>query len=268
MNDITHTARTNESCPIKPPAAKKRKLRDIPTLILKAGPHLQAAIDSIPSTTPYVRELVIQSESECECECDPRTRPKLTVPMPNLRTLHLENVAFEKIVLTPSLTPNLQSLHVQNIPNDCELTVQLPNLANVELQCYGPSDKDGWIHEMLATANKLESFESYNLQVGPELLLASNFLECVNMPCTKGLRDLTLYAPMLRNLNLEGCNLRSGRLTILDSYPGLPPPPLKLARFRIDATSTLLSPSILKYISVNPRVILPPLAIGIERDKE
>lgn len=243
MNDIANATTAKVSSPTKP-AAEKRKVE---ALWLRAGPDLQAQIDSIPSTMPNVEKLAIHAFDECD------ERPKLAVSMPKLRELEIENVDFQSIKLTPGLTPNLKDLWIQGIPDDCELTVKLPSLLRVNIAYYGPSEKDDWIHEMLTTATKLKFFQSVKLHV-EGLLMTSNNLQEIIIHRNDLLCDLVIYAPRLLCLSLSSCDMMDGRIVILDSYPGLKAP-LKTTRFDFTAANTCLSRAIRGYLKFNPRVI-------------
>jgi hypothetical protein len=259
MNDITNTTTVKDSSPTKP-AAKKRKV-GIEVLYLRAGPDLQAKIDSIPSTMPNVQELTIYASDESYDK-----RPKLAVSMPKLKKLKLENVDFQKITLTPGLTPNLKELMMDGIPDDCDLTVKLPNLLRVYIAHYGPSEKDEWIDEMLTTATKLNIFHSHQLQV-EGLLMTSNNLQAITIYSSYLLSDLVVYAPRLLFMNLWGCDILRGRIVVLDSYPGLKAP-LKTTRFLLQAFNTSLSTAIRGYLSFNPRVTMEDLESDDESDDD
>jgi len=152
--------------------------------------------------------------------------------LPELRELQLVDVSFAKIVLNSALTPSVQSLRMQNVPDECDLTIELPNLKSVSIHFLG--DCDEVINTMLEHATSLERFDSYKLWVG-ELHFASNELVEVDLHRSDSLETLTLYAPNLRRLGLQAC-YGLNRLTFRTSHPtlssGLPangtPPPLEV----------------------------------------
>jgi hypothetical protein len=84
---------------------------------LVAGPQLQAQIERLPETMPDVRTLTINSSSGGYNE---ELGATLCVRLPNLRELQLNDVAFDKITLTPETTPDLQMLKMQNVPNESD----------------------------------------------------------------------------------------------------------------------------------------------------
>ena len=117
------------------------------TVSLSAGPNLQAEIDALPAD---VRVLTITAGSGFYDEDLVAT---LERHMPDLEELQLVDVAFERIVLTEELTPALKSLRMQNVPNDCDLRLELPALRQVSIHFLG--DCDETINEMLARATVL-----------------------------------------------------------------------------------------------------------------
>ena len=220
-------------------------------LVLAVGADLQQKINSIPSTMPDVRVLTIQSTG---CY-DDSVRPSLEIPMPKLETLKLEDVCFRKVTLNPKLTPNVEELSMQNIPDGCELTVLLPELRSFSMHYYGPPDDSAWINNMLSTATKLESFDSYKLRVGPELDFASNNLKYIRLHRAELLESLSVYAPRLQELSLQACYGLDGELTILDSHPDHPSVPGRPSAFFVNTANACISPSIARVLNSNPRVM-------------
>jgi hypothetical protein len=234
---------------VKPLKSGDERRISVDILHLTAGPNIQREIDAIPSTMPNVRVLSIQSDG-----CfDDSLNPTLEVAMPKLEKIKLIDVAFDKVNLNPELTPLVEDVFFQNIPDDCDLTVLLPELKQFSMHYYGPSDDEQWIHDMLRTAKKLESFDSYKLRVGPSLSFASNDLISIDLHRAECLRSLTLYAPKLRELRLQACYGLDGHLRILDSHPDFERPPGQPSSFFVNTTNACVSRSIAQTIESHPR---------------
>ena len=231
----------------------ERRVRD-DLLVLTTGPDLQREIDNIPTTMPNVSILTIQSTGYFD---DSRT-PELEVAMPKLKTLKLIDIAFDKVKLNTKLTPKLEALFMQNIPDECDITVLLPELKDFTMHYYGPADNMSWMNKMLATAKKLRTFDSYKLRVGPDLLFASNDLESIRLHRAEFLESVSVYAPKLRELNLQACYGLDGELDILESHPNFtsPHPGERSARpFVVNTTNACISPSIANVLRSEPRAI-------------
>lgn len=99
--------------------------------------------------------------------------------MPKLHKLQLIDVPFSKIKLDSQFAPLVEELFLQNIPDECDMTVLLPELKSFTMHYYmGDGD---WIHDMLSTSKKLKTFDSYKLRVGPQLNFAGNELESIRL---------------------------------------------------------------------------------------
>ena len=61
--------------------------------------------------------------------------------LPDLTDLQLVDVSFAKIVLSRDLTPSLESLRMQNVPDECDLTLDLPSLKTVSIHFLGECDE-------------------------------------------------------------------------------------------------------------------------------
>lgn len=222
----------------------------VDAMALHSGPNLQKQLDAIPTTMPNIRIITIQTTGGY----DDSIRPKLQVAMPKLEVLKLIDIAFETVTLNTQLTPNIQELFMQNIPEDCALTVLLPELREFSIHHYGPSDDDSWIHEMLSTSKKLVMFDSYKLRVGPELHFAGNDLKSIVLHRAEMLDSLSVYAPNLCKLSLQACYGLNGSLTILDSHPNFPPVPSQ-STFVVNTLNACISPAIGRTLQSNPRII-------------
>ena len=235
---------------IKPlKSGDERRISD-DILYLTAGPNLQAEIDAIPTTMPNVRVLNIESDGFYQ----EKFKPSLNVSMPNLEKIKLIDIAFAKVNLNSDLTPKVEEIFFQNIPDDCDLTVLLPELRKFSMHYYGPADDEQWIHDMLRTAKKLQTFDSYKLRVGPDLCFASNDLVSIDLHRAECLNSLTIYAPKLQELRLQACYGLDGHFRILDSHPDFERPPGQPSSFFVDTTYACISPAIAQTIENHPRV--------------
>ena len=222
------------------------------TLLLYAGSTLQRQINDIPNTMPNVRHLVIQSTGGFDDEF----KPSLEVALPKLQSLKLINVAFDKVTLNNDLTPLIEELSMQNIPDECDLTVELPKLKSFSMHYYGPVDNDRWIHTMLNTATSLVTFDSYKLRIHPELNFAGNDLQTIRLHRAECLERVFVYAPRLKELILQACyDLSSGGITILDTHPNFIRPPGSSSNFTVDTTNACINESIVRTLEGNQRVI-------------
>jgi len=219
---------------------------------LYAGSTLQQKINDIPNTMPNVRFLVIQSRGGY----DDAINPILEVAMPKLKNLKLIDVAFAKVKLNHDLTPMVEELCMQNIPDECDLTVELPELKSFSMHYYGPVDNDMWIHDMLTTAKNLVTFDSYKLRVHPELKFAGNDLQTIRLHRAECLERVSIYAPRLKELILQACyDLMNDGITILDTHPDFTRPPGRGSNFKVDTTNACINESIVRTLEGNPRVI-------------
>ena len=128
-------------------------------------------------------------------------------------------------------------------------------IASARMHYYGPPDDCAWIHNMLKTATKLESFDSYKLRVGPELDFAGNSLKYIRLHRAELLESISVYAPRLQELNLQACYGLDGELRIVDSHPDHPALPGRPSAFFVNTTNACISPSIERVLGTNPRVM-------------
>jgi hypothetical protein len=246
----THTVR-----PI--PASDMRRVSD-DILTITASDIMQSEIDAIPLNMPNVRILTIRRGTFQHYE--EGNDPVLAVAMPKLETLRLIDVAFSQVTLNTSLTPALKSLEMQNIPENCDIQVIAPELRDFTMNYYGPIDDCSWMNTMLASATKLQSFESYKLRVG-ELSFASNDLEVVKLHRAELLQFLSLWAPALQHLHLQGCYALE-ELEILENHElssarirDFGGPVVGLSTFTVDTTNACLSNEVKEELGNNRRVI-------------
>ena len=244
-----------EFCYVGPHTVKRIKAGDErrvidDALVLTSGPDLQRQIDSIPSTMPKVRILTIQSPGYY----DEESTTKLEVSMPNLETLKLIDVSFKKVTLNPSLTPNVEELSMQNVGDDCDLTVRLPELKSFEMHYYCSHDDSSWVHEMLATAKKLERFDTYKFRVWGRLDFAGNDLRSIRLHRAECTTDISLYAPRIEHLSLQACYGLDGELRILESHPNFAKPVGRPSSFVVDTTNACVSPRVAEVLRTNPRI--------------
>jgi hypothetical protein len=229
------------------PASDKRRVSPH-TIALTAGPRLQAEIDALPAD---VVTLTISSGSGFY---DEGLSASLERHLPDLTELQLVDVAFERVVLSAALTPSLRHLRMQNVPDDCELTLELPELRSVSIHFLRGADEV--VNEMLARATRLEKFDSYKLWVD-ELHLASNELVEVDLHRSDSLDTLTLYAPNLRKLGLQACygletlTFRASHPTLSAQLPpGHTPPPLE-----VNTTNANLGAAARRALRSHPHVV-------------
>ena len=226
----------------------QRRVRD-DTLVLYTGPDLQSQINQIPSTHPNVSVLTIQSHSGFY---DDSVEYSLEVAMPKLTKVQLIDVSFSHVKLDNELTPLVEELFMQNIPDECNLTVLLPELKSFTMFYYGPTENEEWISKMLTTAKKLKTFESYKLRVG-ELHFASNELETIRLHRAELMCYLSVYAPKLKMLNLQAC-YDLNEIKLLDEHPNFIKPAGAGSKFTVDTTNACITRSIANTLEQNPRV--------------
>lgn len=190
-----------------PPTDQRRVFAK--AVALEFGPSLQQQIDELPLD---LETLTISSLGYY----DSSLNFVLDRPLPTLQRLQLVDIHFTKINLIPALTPNIRTLRMQNVPEDCELTVKLPELRQVEVHYW--SGNESSIREMLATATKLESFNSYKLRSNQHLDFASPELTSIDLHRSDTLSSVSIWAPKLIHLGLQACyNLQN--IEFLDSHP-------------------------------------------------
>jgi len=177
-------------------------------------------------------------------------------PLPNLKMLQLVDVSWDVITLNEELTPNLTSLRLQNVPDECHLEVRLPKLEYVSIHYWGGPEEI--IHEMLEMATVLEEFDSYKLWVG-KLSFASNELHTIDLHRSDSLGSLTIWAPNLRSLSVQGC-YSLDKLRFLESHPlkAQLPRGHKSPQLEVNAENAALGRVAKKAIDRNPNVVKAP----------
>ena len=197
------------------------------TVTLHAGPSLQNDIDALAAD---VHTLTITSANGFYDDENPAV---LRRELHSLVRLNLVDVAFDAITLTTATTPSLQHLRMQNVPDECELELELPRLKTVSIH-YLRGECEHAINTMLRSATSLERFDSYKLWVD-ELHFASNDLREIDLHRSDSLDTLSIWAPRLRVLGLQAC-YSLDNLTFLTTHPTLAsllpvnhtPPPLEV----------------------------------------
>ena len=235
---------------IKPLKDSDQRRNHEGTLLLYAGSTLQQQITDIPNTMPNVRFLVIQSRGSY----DDILAPSLEVAMPMLQSLKLIDVAFGKVKLNHELTPLIEELFMQNIPDECDITVELPKLKSFSMYYYGPVDNERWIHTMLNTATSLVSFDSYKFRICSQLKFAGNDLQNIRLHRAECLERVSIYAPRLKDLSLQACYDIS-EVELLDTHPNFPRPPGRGSNFTVNTTNASINQTIARALENNPRVI-------------
>lgn len=236
---------------IQPISSKDHRRIQKDILVLEAKSNaMQAQIDAIPSSMANVRILTIQSIG---CY-DDKLKFQLEIPMPQLEVLQLTDVCFTKLTLNEELTPNLRSISMQNMEDDCEISILLPKLKELEMQYYC-GEEDRWMHDMLAEARDLESFNSYKLQRVGALNFASDQLHYIRLHRADCLQEVSVYAPRLVELNLQAC-YDIEEIHILDAHPRFPDNSGGTpTTFRVQTENALLSESARNTLRTHPRVL-------------
>lgn len=227
-----------------PPGDDRRIRNDIASII--ATTDIQEKIDAIPSG---VRILSIKSAGGC---FDDSLNPVLNRPLPNLEKLQLIDVAFSEVKLNSELTPKLEDLEMQNIPDECDIQVVCPALKFFDMRYFhGP---DQWVDVMLRAATKLEKFQSYKLGVST-ISFQSNELREIHLHRSDILGSVTIWAPRLEYLRLQGCYSLED-IEILDDHPLAKylPPNFDKTDFDVDTTNSCLSPRCSYVLETHPRV--------------
>ena len=130
----------------------------------------------------------------------------------------LDHSGLRKLRLTADLTPKLVDLELSNVPEDCKFHVVVPTLKNIWIHHFRGDDLAERINSMLTAATELETFETYKLWVSEELRFASNHLKTIDLHRSDGLPGISLWAPNLEKLRLQGC-FSIWNIEILKSHP-------------------------------------------------
>mmetsp|Transcript_17316 Transcript_17316/g.24225 ORF Transcript_17316/g.24225 Transcript_17316/m.24225 type:complete len:391 (+) Transcript_17316:212-1384(+) len=166
---------------------------------LHAGPELQQQIDDLALSNQSIQRLNIASDGYYDTKQKPIS---IEMKFPRLRHLTLIDIPVGNLKLNEVLTPNLEHLELKNIGNECDMEITLPKLRNACIHFWaGPSKV---INDMLRVAVNLEVFETYKLWID-KLTFGSNVLHTIDLHRADKLRELLIWAPSLRTLNLQGC---------------------------------------------------------------
>ena len=184
----------------------------------------------------------------------------------NLTTLRLYELGLDgeshfKLHLTAELTPKLTELELRSLPDKCEFHVVLPTLKKFSIDHFAPGHPDGdtgSVNRMLAVATRLQTFDAYKLWMVEELNFASNHLKSIELHRSESLKVLSIWAPNLEHLNLQGCyNL--DRIMILNSHPTLSgdlPRNHNPTTFSVNIKNANLSPSAMATLDSNRRCVV------------
>ncbi len=219
---------------------------DADTFELLADGRLQQRIDALPAST---RVLTIGVPVGRHRERDSGLR--LNRSLPALEELRLDQVEFREIVLTAELTPRLRKLELlQCLAGECDLVVELPEL--VEFHTHFYSGPGAPLNRMLEHATKLETFDSYKCWVD-DLKFASNALRMVSLERSDSLSHLELWAPNLKNLNVQGC-FALDKIIFTKEHPlkALLPAGHRSPRFQVNATNANLGRVARRALDDNP----------------
>jgi len=232
----------------------KRKVTSGEVNLNGDSPDLQAQLDTISSTHPNVKKLTIHAKEYDE------SRYSFDAKLPELDTLIIDMVCFDKFILTDENVPKLSYLHLTNLgevsPGDCEFNVCASNLKHIEIY-FMQSEDIGIINNMLQAATKLEVFKSRKLQVfGDEnLVFNSNNLKEVKVCRSDCLQGITIWAPKLKSLDCTA-SFDLKEIEILENHElrSKLRDDTKFSKFVVDLTNVCHSPELLAYLNNHPRV--------------
>jgi len=106
---------------------------------------------------------------------------------------------------------------------------------------------------MLDIAKKLVTFDAYKLRVGPSLVFASNDLQFINLYRAERVMEVTIWAPRLRELSLQGC-FSLTRVKILSDHALRTPDITELSTVRVNTTNANLTEEIIEDMESNVRI--------------
>jgi len=186
---------------------------------------------------------------------DSTSLPKISLRLPNLEELHLDNVAVAKLELTTKLTPKLRKISMNNPTENQnpDFVIELPELRDFSCRFYDGSN--GWLTRMLKKATKLERFDSYKLRVN-SLVFHSNDLQRIRLQRAELMTNLEIWAPRLTQLDISGAH-ELEKIKFCKSHPlkkKLPEDfwlnePLSIKGIHDD-----MEPQVLKALEAHPRV--------------
>ena len=232
----------------------KRKVTSDEVNLNGDSPDLQTQLDTISSTHPNVKKLTIHAKMYNE-----KSRYSFDAVLPELDTLIIDMVRFEKFILTDENVPKLSYLHLTNFGdvNSCrDFNICASNLKHIEIY-FMESEDIGVINNMLQAATKLQVFKSRKLQVfGDEnLIFNSNSLKEIKVTRSDCLKGITIWAPKLRLLDCTS-SFDIEEIEILENHElrSKIPDDTKFSKFVVDLTNVCHSPDLLAYLHNHPRV--------------
>jgi len=215
--------------------------------------ELQQKLDNLSRDFPAVKRLTIRCRQYRE-----EMRYSLEAALPKLRELKIDAVLMSKLVLTPELTPLLEKLTLINLGdiNNCDFRVTAPLLRSITIHFMDVESTEP-INCMLAAVKNLRTFESYKLwsSVGA-LKFASNNLEKIVVRRSDCLRDIEVWAPRLKELNISG-SFDITKVNILADHPlraELPSESEPFSKFSVDVTNCCENVALVRVLRANPRV--------------
>mmetsp|Transcript_1254 Transcript_1254/g.3217 ORF Transcript_1254/g.3217 Transcript_1254/m.3217 type:complete len:362 (-) Transcript_1254:48-1133(-) len=199
-----------------PEGDERRVFAECVNLFTESGGRGMAEMVNALSGRKGVKVLTIQptlSENFSDEKFD------LEPVLPDLEEFILHDCSPTSLKLTRQSVPNLRKVQLRNLPDDCQLTLDLPEMTELDIQYWCPTTEEMFDHFAAAVRNasKLESFSSYKLWI-PELEICSNHLTSINMRRSDSMRTLTLWSPCLKELNLVSC-YGIDEVVILDEDP-------------------------------------------------
>lgn len=138
---------------------------------------------------------------------------------------------------------------MQSTSDECVIAVKSPRLKAFSMHYYGPVDDDSWIYEMLRTATNLRRFDSHKLRIGRQINFAGNDLRYIRLQRAELLSNVSVFAPKLTTLNLQGCHLLIvGELIFLDTHRNFKQLKARGTDITVDTTGSCLNEAIVRVI--------------------
>eukprot|EP00038_Savillea_parva_P012791 m.206983 g.206983 ORF g.206983 m.206983 type:complete len:381 (-) comp23533_c0_seq1:138-1280(-) len=214
-----------------------------------ATANMQAVIDALPQSMPNLKVLSVRPSSLYDDTLSASLRHSLS----NLVEVRIIDVALDTIHLTEELTPKVKTVELQNVPESCDLQIRLPLLKTVAIRYWTGSA--AVVNVMLEHATRLVEFTSYKLWVWEPITFASNALRVVDIHRSDSLQGITIWAPNLEHLGLQGCFALED-ITFLDDHPLAKDLPAgrKPSVFTVNTANAVLGPNAISVLDTCPRV--------------
>lgn len=117
------------------------------------------------------------------------------------------------------------------------------------------------IHGSMICYPAQRTFDSYKLRIHPKLHFAGDDLQSIRLHRAECLESLQIYAPNLKDLNLQACYDLMGDLIILDDHPNFINRIRGKSRFTVNTTNACISQSVTQAqkLSVCPSFPVPKI---------